>query len=44
MLWGAHEDGDTSLGTAESLANIDVISAKADTAICQIEYFVASVD
>ena len=40
----AHEDGDTALGTAESLANIDIISAKANTAICQIEYFVASVD
>ena len=39
-----HEDGDTALGTAESFAAIDLISAKADTAICQIEYFVASVD
>ena len=43
-MMDAHEDGDTSLGTAESLANIDVISAKADTAICQVEYFIASVD
>ena len=40
----AHEDGDTALGTTESLANIDLISAKADSAICQVEYFVASVD
>ena len=40
----AHEDGDTALGTAESLANIDLISVKANTAICQIEYFLASVD
>ena len=39
-----HEDGDTALGTTESLAAIDLISAKADTAICQIEYFLASVD
>ncbi len=40
----SHEDGDTALGTAEGFANIDLISAKADTAICQIEYFIASVD
>ena len=43
-LMDAHEDGDTALGTAESLANIDIISAKANSAVCQIEYFVASVD
>ena len=43
-LMDAHEDGDTALGTAESLANIDLISAKANSAICQVEYFVASVD
>tara|TARA_R100000353_G_C6449301_1_gene180822 strand:+ start:309 stop:758 length:450 start_codon:yes stop_codon:yes gene_type:complete len=43
-MMDAHEDGDTALGTADSLANIDVISAKANSAICQIEYFIASVD
>jgi len=43
-LMDAHEDGDTALGTADSLANIDVIAAKANSAICQIEYFIASVD
>ena len=43
-MMDAHEDGDTALGTADSLANIDVISAKANSAICQVEYFIASVD
>ena len=39
----AHEDGDTSIGSAVTFANIDSIWADADTAACQIEYFVASV-
>ncbi len=41
-MMDAHEDGDTSVGTAPTLANIDAISADADTATCQLEYFVAS--
>tara|TARA_Y100000004_G_scaffold181492_1_gene227231 strand:+ start:793 stop:1239 length:447 start_codon:yes stop_codon:yes gene_type:complete len=40
----AHEDGDTAVGSAATLANIDSIHADADTATCQIEYFVASTD
>ena len=38
----AHEDGDTSIGSAVTFANIDSIWADADTAACQVEYFVAS--
>ena len=38
----AHEDGDTTVGDAGTLANIDSIHADADTAACQVEYFVAS--
>ena len=38
----AHEDGDTAIGTGPTLANIDSIWADADTAACQVEYFVAS--
>jgi hypothetical protein len=39
-MMDAHEDGDTALGTTETLANIDKISAKASAAV-QIEVFVA---
>jgi len=39
----AHETGATALGTAESLADIDVISAKSSSGTKQIEYFIASV-
>jgi len=38
----AHEDGDTSIGSAVTFANIDSIWADADTATCQVEYFIAS--
>jgi len=37
-----HEDGDTAVGTSPTLANIDSIHADADTAACQVEYFIAS--
>jgi len=40
----AHEDGDTALNSSYTLANIDSIWADADTATCQIEYFIASTD
>jgi len=43
-MMDGHEDGDTSLGTAESLANIDVISAKSSSGTIQIEVFVACQD
>ena len=43
-MMDAHEDGDTSLGTAETLANIDVISAKSSSGTIQIEVFVACQD
>jgi len=39
----AHEDGDTALDTSVTLANINSIWADADTATCQVEYFIASV-
>jgi len=40
----AHEDGDTAINSSPTLANIDTIWADADTATCQIEYFIASTD
>jgi hypothetical protein len=40
----AHEDGDTALGTAESAADIDIISAKSSSGTIQIEVFVACQD
>ena len=40
----AHEDGDTAIGSSVTLANIDSIWADADTATCQVEYFIASTD
>ena len=40
----AHEDGDTAIGSAVTYANIDSIWADADTATCQIEYFIGSTD
>ena len=40
----AHEDGDTALGTTESAADIDVISAKSSSGTIQIELFVACQD
>lgn len=40
----AHEDGDTALNSVATLANIDTIYADADTATCQVEYFIASTD
>jgi len=43
-MMDGHEDGDTALGTAESLANIDVISAKSSSGTIQIEVFVACQD
>ena len=43
-IMDAHEDGDTALGTAETLANIDVISAKSSSGTIQIEVFVACQD
>ena len=43
-MMDAHEDGDTSLGTAETLANIDIISAKSSSGTIQIEVFVACQD
>ena len=43
-LMDAHEDGDTSLNTAETLANIDTISAKSSSGTIQIETFVACQD
>ena len=43
-MMDAHEDGDTALGTAETLANIDVISAKSSSGTIQIEVFVACQD
>ena len=43
-MMDAHEDGDTSIGTAETLANIDVISAKSSSGTIQIEVFVACQD
>mgnify|MGYP003668773575 CR=1 FL=1 len=39
----AHEDGDTAVGAAATLANIDSIWADADTAACQVEYFIGSI-
>ena len=43
-MMDGHEDGDTALGTGESLANIDVISAKSSSGTIQIEVFVACQD
>jgi len=43
-IMDAHEDGDTSLGTAETLANIDSIAAKSSSGTIQIEVFVACQD
>jgi len=40
----AHEDGDTAINSSPTLANIDAIWADADTATCQVEYFIASTD
>jgi hypothetical protein len=40
----AHEDGDTAINSSVTLANIDTIWADADTATCQVEYFIASTD
>lgn len=40
----AHEDGDTAINSSPTLANIDTIWADADTATCQVEYFIASTD
>ena len=40
----AHEDGDTAINSVATLANIDTIWADADTATCQVEYFIASTD
>jgi len=40
----AHEDGDTAINSSVTLANIDTIWADADTATCQVEYFLASTD
>jgi len=41
-IMDAHEDGDTGMSTAPTLGAIDYITADADTAACQVEYFVAS--
>lgn len=38
----AHEDGDTALGTTESMANIEQIWAKSSAGTVQIEYFIGS--
>ena len=43
-MMDAHEDGDTALGTSETLANIDVISAKSSSGTIQVEVFVACQD
>jgi hypothetical protein len=40
----AHEDGDTALASAETAADIDVISAKSSSGTIQIEVFVACQD
>ena len=40
----AHEDGDTALSTAETLSNINTISAKSSSGTIQIEVFVACQD
>ena len=40
----AHEDGDTAINSSVTLANIDAIWADADTATCQVEYFIGSKD
>ena len=41
-LMDAHEDGDTNIGTGETLANISSIWAKSSTGTVQLEYFIAS--
>jgi|TARA_R110000787_G_scaffold82942_2_gene179074 hypothetical protein len=43
-LMDAHEDGDTAVGAAVTLAAIDSIWADADTATCQVEYFIGATD
>ena len=43
-MMDAHEDGDTALGTGETLANIDSIAAKSSSGTIQIEVFVACQD
>ena len=43
-MMDAHENGGTTLGAAETLANIDVISAKSSSGTIQIEVFVACQD
>ena len=43
-MMDAHEDGDTALGTGETLANIDNIAAKSSSGTIQIEVFVACQD
>ena len=43
-LMDSHEDGDTALSTAETLANIDSIAAKSSSGTIQIEVFVACQD
>ena len=43
-MMDAHEDGDTALGTSETLANIDNIAAKSSSGTIQIEVFVACQD
>ena len=40
----AHEDGDTAIDSAESLANIDTIFGKSSAGTIQLEYFVACQD
>ena len=40
----AHEDGDTAIDSAESLANIDTIFGKSSSGTIQLEYFVACQD
>ena len=40
-LMDAHEDGDSGVNVAPTLANIDVISLQSDTAECKAEIFVA---
>jgi len=43
-MMDGHEDGDTAMGTTESLANIDNIAAKSSSGTIQIEVFVACQD